>query len=150
MSDNQESCYHLSFPEPRPCLQETQRLPLHCNNSPEKSDSKVQAVLSLCARTDVILKKKLKLNGRNGRNRSMSIIKQFKYGTAQLSWFPWRRSAQRVVILLSGKSTETVSLQHLPSLIAYPVIDTLPACPSCSLYDRAGEGTAALTPTGEK
>lgn len=101
MSDSQESCYHLSFPEPRPCLQGTQRLLLHCNNSPEKSDSKFQAVLSLCAKTDVILKKKLKLNGRNGRNRSMSIIKQFKYGTAQLSWFPWRRSAQRVVILCS-------------------------------------------------
>lgn len=101
MSDSQESCYHLFFLQPRPCLQGTQRFLLHCNNSPEKSGSKVHAVLSLCAKTDVILKKKLKLNGRNRRNSWMSKMKQFKYGTAQSSWFPWRRSAQKGVILCS-------------------------------------------------
>lgn len=101
MSDSQESRYHLSLPEPKPCLQGTQRTLLHCNNSPEKSDSKAHAVLNLWAKTGVILKKKLKLNGRNRRNSSMSILKQFKYGTAQLCWLPWRISAQRAVVLCS-------------------------------------------------
>lgn len=48
------------------------------------------------------------------------------------------------------KITETVSLQHLSLLIACPVINTLPECPSCSLCDMAWEGTAALMPSGEK
>lgn len=94
MSDSQESCYHISFPEPRPHLRGTQIFLLHRKNSPEKSDSEVHDVFSLYAKTDVILTKKMNLNGRNRVSNSISKIKQFKCRTALSSWFPRRRSAQ--------------------------------------------------------
>lgn len=102
MSDSQESCYHISFPEPRPHLQGTQIFLLHRKNSPEKSDSEVRAVCSLYAKTDVIMKKKTNLNGRKRVSNPVSKIKQFKCRTAQSSGFPWRRSAQRLWAYSTG------------------------------------------------
>lgn len=138
MSDSQESCYQLYFPQPGPCLQGTQVL-LHCNNSPEKSDRKVHAVLNLCAKTGVKLKKKLKLNGRNRRKNSMSKIKKkIEYGTIKPFRFPGRWSAQKAVILCS-------QLQRLQaySTCLCSVIDRLPKCP-CTLCDIVGEGKHQL------
>lgn len=81
----------------------------------------------------------------------MSKIKQFKHRSSQSLDFHEEDQHKKVLLFVfPGKSTETVSLQHLFLLIVCPMINTLPDCPACSLCDTVGKGTAALMATGEK
>lgn len=50
-----------------------------------------------------------------------------KYETTHSSWLSWRRSAhtkKAVILMFAQKITETMTLQHLPLLIACPVLNT--------------------------